>query len=125
MCIRDSYTIGQRKGLGIGAPEPLFVLRLDASRNAVIVGPAAALGQTELTASQVTWGVGQPLAAPAPMQARIRYKAHEVPATIAPLARDRVRVVFEHALRDITPGQGVVFYDGDVCLGGGIIDRAV
>lgn len=119
------YTIGQRKGLGIGAPEPLFVLRLDASRNAVIVGPAAALGQTELTASQVTWGVGRPPDAPLQVQARIRYKAHEVPALVTPLAPDRVHVQFDHPLRDITPGQGVVFYDGDACLGGGVIDRAV
>lgn len=119
------YTIGQRKGLGIGAPEPLFVLRLDASRNAVIVGPAAALGQTELTASQVTWGVGHPPDAPLQVQARIRYKAHEVPALVTPLAANRVHVQFDHPLRDITPGQGVVFYDGDACLGGGVIDRAV
>ncbi len=117
------YTIGQRKGLGIGAREPLFVLRLDAARNAVIVGPAAALGQRELTASQVTWGVGRPLTLPAPVQARIRYKAHDAPAVALPLARDRVRVVFEQPLRDITPGQGVVFYDGDACLGGGLVDR--
>ena len=119
------YTIGQRKGLGIGAREPLFVLRLDAARNAVIVGPAAALGQTELTASQVAWGVGQPLAAPIQVQARIRYKAQAAPATVVPLSSDRVRVLFELPLRDITPGQGVVFYEGDACLGGGIIDRAV
>ena len=118
------YTIGQRKGLGIGAPEPLFVLRLDAADNAVIVGPAAALGQTQLTASQVTWGVGQPLTAPVELQARIRYKAHDVSATVIPLTPDRVRVTFENPLRDITPGQGVVFYDGDACLGGGIVDRA-
>ena len=118
------YTIGQRKGLGIGAREPLFVLRLDAARNAVIVGPAAALGQRELTASQVAWGVGRPLTSPMQVQARIRYKAADAPAVVLPLAHDRVRVVFEQPLRDITPGQGVVFYDGDACLGGGLIDRS-
>ncbi len=118
------YTIGQRKGLGIAGTHPYFVLRLDPVHNTVIVGPEEALGQSSLTASQVTWGVGQSPAGSIDVQARIRYKAHDVPATVTPTDPDTVRVVFHTALRDITPGQGVVFYDGDACLGGGIIERA-
>ncbi len=117
------YTVGQRKGLGIGAAQPLFVLRLDPARNALIVGPAVALGQTALTAHHVTWGVGRPPARAVRVQARIRYKAHDAPALVTPLAEDRAQVTFDQALRDISPGQGVVFYDGEACLGGGIIER--
>lgn len=119
------YTIGQRKGLGIAGTRPYFVLQLDPARNAVVVGPEEALGQQTLTASQVTWGVGRPPSTAIDVTARIRYKAHDVPATVTPVGPDAVEVAFATPLRDITPGQGVVFYDGDACLGGGIIERAV
>ncbi len=116
------YTVGQRKGLGIAAGEPLYVLRLEPAQNAVVVGAAHELGRSALTARQVNWIAGRAPARPVAAQVKIRYKARPAAATVTPLAEDRVHVVFEHPLRDITPGQGAVFYDGEVCLGGGLIE---
>jgi len=116
------YTIGQRKGLGIAAGEPLYVLEMDVDRNVLIVGPESALGHRGLTATEVSFVSGEWPSAPLSVTAKIRYRAPDAPATIWPLERGRVRVVFEQPLRDITPGQGVVFYKGEVCLGGGIIE---
>jgi tRNA-specific 2-thiouridylase len=118
------YTIGQRKGLGIAAPQPLYVLALDAARNAVIVGTADELGRRELTARDVTYVSGSPPANPAHIAARIRYKARDAGAVLTPLPGARAHVRFDDPLRDITPGQGVVFYQGDLVLGGGLIERA-
>jgi len=117
-----SYTIGQRKGLGIAASEPLYVLRMDVQRNALVVGPVSALGRTELTAGTVSFVSGEWPAEPLAVTAKIRYRADGAPAVLWPLGYGRVRVVFERSLRDITPGQAVVFYAGEACLGGGIIE---
>ena len=115
------YTVGQRSGIGIAAPEALYVLRLDVEHNALFVGPRRELGRDWLVATEVNWVGGK-----APSQAitpvvKIRYRARPVQATVTPLAPGRARVCFAGPLRDITPGQGVVFYDGDVVLGGGLI----
>lgn len=115
------YTIGQRKGLGIAAPEPLYVLGKDSARNALVVGVQAELGQSELTAAGVNWVSGKPPQGSLRVQARIRYKARDAQATVIPLAGGRAHVRFDEPLRDITPGQAVVFYQDDVCLGGGVI----
>jgi tRNA-specific 2-thiouridylase len=115
------YTIGQRKGLGIAAPRPLYVLALDTSRNAVVVGTADELGRRELTAADVTYVGGRPPEGPLSITAKIRYKAPAAAATLFPLPGGRARVQFDEPLRDITPGQGVVFYQGEVVLGGGTI----
>ncbi len=117
------YTIGQRKGLGIHSPERLFVVELDRARNAVIVGPAEALGRTRLIARNVNWILAAPQE-PIRVTAKIRYKSADHPATVIPLAEGRVEVRFDAAVRDITPGQGVAFYQNDICLGGGFIERA-
>ena len=114
------YTIGQRKGLGLDTPQRLFVVKLDVQRNAVIVGPAEALLQDHLLARQVNWLVLPP-AKPARVTAKIRYKSPDHPATITPLDENRIEVRFDHPLRGITPGQAVVFYQDEICLGGGII----
>lgn len=116
-----NYTIGQRKGLGISAPEPLYVLALDPVRNAVIVGTHEELGRRALEAGRVNWIAGAPPADRFRAEVKIRYKARPAPAEVAILPDDRIRVTFDEPLRDITPGQGAVLYDGDVCLGGGII----
>jgi tRNA-specific 2-thiouridylase len=118
------YTIGQRKGLGIAAPEPLYVLRLDQTSNSLIVGPLDELGQSELTARQVTYISGQPPAGPVEVTAKIRYKAREVEATLTPLPDARARLTFAEPLRDITPGQSVVFIQGEQILGGGVIEKS-
>jgi tRNA-specific 2-thiouridylase len=118
------YTIGQRHGLGIAVGEPIYVLETDRARNGLIVGPASALGRRELIASQVSFVAGEMGSAPLAVTAKIRYTAIGVEATVTPLGAERVRVVFVRPLRDITPGQGVVFYQGEVVLGGGTIEEA-
>jgi tRNA-specific 2-thiouridylase len=116
------YTIGQRKGLGIsGASEPLFVLELDHSRNTLIVGTQAELGVDALVATRVNWTLDVPPAAGMVATCKIRYRARAEACTLYPQANGDVEVQFAERLRDITPGQGAVFYDGDLCLGGGII----
>jgi tRNA-specific 2-thiouridylase len=117
------YTIGQRKGLGISAPQPLYVLQKDAAQNALIVGTREQLGQRELVARDVNWIAGEPPAASFRAQVKIRYKAKGVEATVLDEGNGRVRVRFDDPVMGITAGQGAVFYDGDICLGGGIITQ--
>lgn len=118
------YTIGQRKGLGVAAGEPLYVTALDGAHNALIVGRAAELGKRALIARDVNW-IPPRLESQLPLRVtvKIRYRSVEHPAYVSALPTDDgVRVEFDQALRDITPGQAAVFYDGDKCLGGGIIE---
>jgi tRNA-specific 2-thiouridylase len=117
------YTIGQRKGMGIAAPQPLYVLDKDPTRNALIVGFKEELGKSELIASPVHWISGSTPTQPFRAQVKIRYKAKEVEATVIPMESAKVKVVFDESLRDITPGQAAVFYQDEVCLGGGIIQE--
>jgi tRNA-specific 2-thiouridylase len=118
------YTVGQRQGLGIAAPHPLYVISMDLRRNALVVGPKQAVFQSELLAEQVHYIAGSPPAGPVPITAKIRYKAEEASAKLIPLAGDTARVVFDFDQAAITPGQGVVFYQQEVVLGGGIIRSA-
>lgn len=115
------YTVGQRRGLGIAASEALYVVRIDLERNRLVVGPAHELGQDVLLAADVSYIRGQAPPGPVRVQAKIRYKATLAEATWTPLPEARARVQFDAPLRDITPGQAVVAYQGDVVLGGGII----
>ncbi|MGQ9907904.1 MAG: tRNA 2-thiouridine(34) synthase MnmA [Candidatus Flexifilum sp.] len=119
-----NYTIGQRKGLGIQASEPLYVIAVNPLRNALVVGTADELGSKTLIARRVNWISGQTPAESFQAEVKIRYKARPAPARIDVLEEGGAfRAVFEQPLRDITPGQGAVLYDGDICLGGGIIVR--
>lgn len=118
-----NYTIGQRKGLGLTYAEPLYVIATNPYKNALIVGVHDELGDSELTAKRMNW-ITPPLVNDTfEAEVKIRYKAKPVPAHITPLDDDRVHVQFFEPLRDVTAGQGAVVYDGDVCLGGGIIER--
>ncbi|MBN1220025.1 MAG: tRNA 2-thiouridine(34) synthase MnmA [Anaerolineae bacterium] len=118
------YTIGQRKGLGISAPQPMYVLQMDPPTNSLIVGPAEELGRRELIAQEVTYISGQPPAEPMQITAKIRYKARETEAILTPLPQAQAHLVFTTPLRDITPGQAVVFFNNEQILGGGIIKRS-
>jgi tRNA-specific 2-thiouridylase len=115
------YTIGQRSGIGISAPQALYVLRLDTERNALVVGTRRELGRRELLATDVNWVQGYPPRQPIEVEIKIRYRARSVPALVTPRAGQSAQVHVAQSLRDITPGQGVVFYSGNVLLGGGLI----
>lgn len=119
-----NYTIGQRKGLGVNSSVPLYVVDINPQINTLIVGEVEELGQNELTAKRVNWISGVASLEPFQAQVKIRYKAPPVQATVYPLADDRIKVIFDTPMRDITPGQGAVVYDGDVVLGGGVIARS-
>jgi tRNA-specific 2-thiouridylase len=116
------FTVGQRKGLGLSSPIPLYVVSLDAAEQTVTVGPKAALERTELTASRVNWIAGTAPSSGARVTARIRHRHQEAPATIVPLDDDRVRVTFDAPQIAIAPGQAVVMYQQDRVVGGGWID---
>jgi tRNA-specific 2-thiouridylase len=115
------YTIGQRRGLGIAWKEPLYVARLDASQNAVIVGPASSLGRERLLVNDVSYISGSPPAFPAVVTVKIRYTGTEIPATLRPAAGNQVSVSLSRPLRDVTPGQAAVFYRDQQVVGGGTI----
>jgi tRNA-specific 2-thiouridylase len=115
------YTIGQRKGLGVSSPVPLYVLHKDPDQNALVVGTKDELGRSDLTIGEVNWVSGVRPANSLRVQVKIRYKAKEAWGTVTPLDDGSAHVQFDAPIRDITPGQAAVFYDGEVCLGGGII----
>ena len=116
------FTIGQRKGLGLSAREPLYVLEIRPDSAQVVVGPRDALARTTLTASQVNWVSGKAPDDWLSVRAQIRYKHTASPARVRALDHGRAELTFEEAQSAITPGQAVVFYDEDICLGGGWID---
>ncbi len=116
-----NYTIGQRKGLGIASPLPLYVLDKDSVTNALIVGTQEELGSRELTTREVNWPSGEAPTEPFRAEVKIRYTAKESEAWVTPLEGNRARVEFDAPQRDITAGQAAVFFQGDLLIGGGII----
>jgi tRNA-specific 2-thiouridylase len=124
------YTLGQRQGLGIGGvagypDEPWFVVAKELERNLLIAAQGhdhPLLFCTTLTASQLHWVSGTPPVAPYHCRAKVRYRQQDQACTITQLVGDHCTVVFDEPQRAVTAGQSVVFYAGDVCLGGGIID---
>ncbi len=116
------YTVGQRRGLGIAAGIPIYVTRLDVEKNTVTVGQSDALMHSALVADRASFQVDPP-DGPFRAAVKIRYLHQAAPATVEPLDGGRVRVVFDEPQRAIAPGQAVVFYDGDVVLGGAWIER--
>ncbi len=117
------YTIGQRKGLGIAAAEPLYVIELDAVNNKVVVGDRTKVTQPECTVNQVNWVSMAEPSTPIRAEVQIRYRSSPTPVTVIPLEDSRVRLVFDEPQFSITPGQAAVWYDGDKVLGGGIIEQ--
>jgi tRNA-specific 2-thiouridylase len=116
------FTVGQRKGLGLASPIPLYVLGIDAGTQDVTVGPRDALEKRDLTASGVNWIAGNPPAPGLRVTAQIRHRHKEAAATIQPLEGDRVRVRFDEPQVAIAPGQALVMYRGEEVVGGGWIE---
>jgi tRNA-specific 2-thiouridylase len=117
------YTIGQRKGLGIAAPEPLYVVKLDNVMNRVIVGTRDRAGQEECTVNRMNWVAIEAIAAPIRAEVQVRYRSKAVPVNVIPLEEGRLKLVFDEPQFGITPGQAAVLYDGEKVLGGGIIEN--
>jgi len=115
------FTIGQRKGLGVSARVPLYVLRLEPDTARVVVGPREELGGTTLAARDVNWIAGDPPSTPRRLTARIRHRHKDAAALVTPDSANRAHVVFDEPQTAITPGQAVVFYDGEEVMGGGWI----
>ena len=116
------YTIGQRKGLGISATQPMYVVRKELHGNRLVVGTQRDLGIDSLIAGDLNWIAGEPPADPFRAHVKTRYTAADKPATVVPLEGGRrVQVRFDENPRDATPGQAAVFYVGADVIGGGII----
>jgi len=118
------YTIGQRKGLGLTTSEPYYVVRIDAAKNRVVVGPVNEVFSSALLAEKLNF-IGAVPIEPQPVEVKIRYRAPAVQAVLRPPQNDRVRVDFKKAQKAVTPGQSAVFYRGEEVLGGGTIAEAI
>jgi len=118
-----SYTIGQRKGLGLAMGAPVYVCAKDMERNTVTVGPNEALFSTTLVAEDWNWFPFEALTEPKRLQAKARYNQPPQSATVYPGAEGSATVVFDEPQRALTPGQAVVLYDGDLVVGGGTITK--
>ena len=117
------YTIGQRKGLGIAGPEPYYVVEKDLGKNALIIGFKNKLGRIGFYVEDINWISGKSPSEPISADIRIRYKSKAVPGKIMPHENNLAQIDLTESLPDITPGQAAVFYQGQICLGGGIIRR--
>ena len=117
----ECYTIGQRKGVGLSGAHPYYVVAKNADRNTVMLGEDEDLWREDLTTGELNWIAFDALTAPLRCAARTRYHQAETPCTVTPGEEGQAEVRFDAPVRAITPGQAVVFYDGDVVLGGGTI----
>ena len=119
-----NYTVGQRKGLGIAAPSPLYVVEIDAARNRLVVGPESETFRTSCVAADCAWVSVERLTERLEVQVKVRSSGRPAPAAISPLEGGRVLVEFSAPLSAVTPGQSAVFYRDDLVVGGGIIESA-
>jgi len=117
------YTVGQRKGLRISTGEPLYVTAIDPRRNAIVVGIKEDVFGDELIASELNWIAIKELNQPLEVEAKIRYLHKEAEAEVIPLDEEKVYIKFREPQMAITPGQAVVFYDGNIVVGGGTIEQ--
>lgn len=115
------YTTGQRRGIGVSRPLPLYVLRVEPETDRVVVGGAEELSSAEFAAAGVNWVAFDEPSGPVRADVRVRYRHQEAPATITPLGGGRARVRFDEPQRAVTPGQAAVFYRGEEVVGGGWI----
>jgi tRNA-specific 2-thiouridylase len=118
------FTVGQRKGMGIAAAHPLYVVSLDAASNTVVAGPNEVLFRKSLVAENINWVSVAGLEGSTRAEVKIRSRHEGAAATLRPAGEGAVAVEFDEPQRAITPGQAAVFYDGDTVLGGGIIGDA-
>jgi tRNA-specific 2-thiouridylase len=116
-----SYTIGQRKGIGISAEEPYYVIQKDTHNNTLVVGHRHELGRTTFSVGHVHWISGQAPNSGGSIQVQVRYKAKPVKAKMKVNLNGNTEVTLSEQIVDVTPGQWAVFYDDEVCLGGGMI----
>ena len=117
------FTVGQRHGIGVAAPQRLYVLSIDAAGNRVVVGGAEELAATEARVRELRFPSGAP-AGPFRATVRVRHRGAEVPATIVPEEGGAAGVLFDSPVRAVAPGQSCVFYDGDVVIGGGVLEKS-
>jgi tRNA-specific 2-thiouridylase len=118
-----AYTVGQRRGLGLAATRPLYVLDLDPATNRVTVGPGESLARDRLTATDANFIACEPPEAPMRVEARIRHGHRPAPAWVRSVGDARAEVVFDEPQRAVSPGQSVVWYRGELVVGGGVIAR--
>jgi tRNA-specific 2-thiouridylase len=127
------HTLGQRKGLHIGGLKdageaPWYVVAKDLTRNVLIAGQGAdhpMLYSDGLIANQLHWVDRQVLTTERRLTVKTRYRQQDVPCTVIPVDDEQIKVIFDAAEKAVTPGQSAVFYDGEVCLGGGIINQVI
>ncbi len=117
------YTIGQRKGLGITFGKPVFVVDINPETGDVVLGDGEAVYASGLEAEAVNWISADSPTEPMRLSVKIRHTTHEAMATVEPIGTDGAKVTFEKPQRAVSPGQSVVFYDGDVVVGGGLINK--
>ena len=125
------HTLGQRKGLGIGglkdsSEDPWYVVDKDVANNVLVVAQGhdhPRLMSTGLIAQQLHWVDRLPLSGPFRCTVKTRYRQQDIPCTVTPLDSERIEVRFDEPVSAVTPGQSAVFYQGEICLGGGIIEQ--
>lgn len=119
------YTIGQRKGLGLSMGKPVYVIDINPWKNEVVIGEEEDIFKTELLAKSTNFIPFDKLEGPMELQAKVRYSGKPSEALIVPLEDDKVKVIFKDKQRAITKGQSVVFYDKDMLVGGGVIEKSL
>jgi len=120
-----NYTIGQRDKLGLAMGYPVYVYKMDRAKNTVHIGNLKQLYSGGLKASSMNWVSMEIPQETIEVSTRIRYNSPEVKAYLTPVDENTVKVVFKEPQKSVTPGQSVVFYDGEVVLGGAVIDEAL
>jgi tRNA-specific 2-thiouridylase len=117
------YTIGQRRGVGVASRGRLYVVRIEPDRNRLVLGQRADLETREMSLYDPRFVSGERLSASMRVEVKVRYRSQLAQATISPAENDRIMVLFDRPVAGVTPGQAAVFYDGDVVVGGGVIER--